>query len=329
MIKKIRSLLIFSFCIFIFAFIFQYLSYFIPNLPKPGDKPVLYSNQCSHDLKITTVKALNNAKKSIHMIMFGLSDPTIIKTLKNKSKEKIPINLYYDFRSSPGFFLPDQKAFSVQTKGLLHQKIIVIDKKIVFLGSANMTQASLSMHDNLMIGFYSPEMANFLIGKTPFSSGYLHCMVGGQDVELWLLPDHQNRALLSIKELFHSAKHNVTIAMFTLTHPLLVDEIIKAKKRGVKVSCIIDFHSAIGASAKAIEKLKNAGIIVKMNSTQKLLHHKFMYIDNKKLVCGSTNWTKSAFSQNKDCFIILHNLNYNQKKFMNKLIKAIEINSKS
>ena len=33
-----------------------------PNLPKPGEKPIFYSNQCRQDLKMTTYRALKKAK---------------------------------------------------------------------------------------------------------------------------------------------------------------------------------------------------------------------------------------------------------------------------
>jgi phosphatidylserine/phosphatidylglycerophosphate/cardiolipin synthase-like enzyme len=115
--------------------------------------------------------------------------------------------------------------------------------------------------------------------------------------------------------------------MFTFTHPILTETLIKAKKRGVDVKVAIDFESKKGASNKTIERLKNENIAIFFNPDSKLCHHKYILLDNKTLICGSANWTKSAFNKNFDCFLILYNLDDKQKKFMTKLWKTIQLES--
>jgi len=90
---------------------------------------------------------------------------------------------------------------------------------------------------------------------------------------------------------------------------------------------IVDLHSGLGASAKAVEKLKEAHVPVLLSQGVQLLHHKFIYIDESTLLTGSANWTKSAFYKNSDCIIALHRLNPDQKKFMSRLWTSIEANA--
>jgi len=183
------------------------------------------------------------------------------------------------------------------------------------------------MHDNLIVGFYSPEIAKFLCENAPFSAGSISSLVGGQKVEVWLLPDFQNRALTKVKELIDSARDSIQVAMFTFTHPVLAEALIRAKNRGVDVKVAIDFQSKKGASKKAIEKLTEENIDILFNTDSKLCHHKYILLDHKTLICGSANWTKSAFNKNYDCFVILYNLDKTQKKFMKKLFKTITLES--
>ncbi len=298
------------------------------NLPKAGKRPILYSNQMRQDLKMTYFKALKKAKDHIHLVMFGLTEPKIIDILNKKSKQDLDIKVYYDKRSSVNLNLKNPRhQIKVKSKVLMHQKILVIDRSLVFLGSANLTTASLLMHDNLIVGLYSPEIAEFLIKKTPFSSGFLSTLVGGQKVDIWLLPDSQNKAINKIVDLIDRASKNIKLAMFTFTHQALIDALINAKKRGVVVKVAIDFQTKNGASKQAVEKLKSQGIEVIYNKELKLCHHKHILIDEKHLICGSANWTKSAFNKNLDCFLILYNLDRGQKKFLNKLFKTIELES--
>lgn len=294
-----------------------------PHLPKSSDPPKLYSNQARQNLRLTLVDAIKKANHSIHLVMFGLSDPAILNALSQKN---IPLKIFYDPNGSPNLYstLPNAELIPVRGYGLMHQKILILDKDTIFLGSANMTTASLSMHDNLVIGFKSQKLAQFLIEKTPLSTGYLRSMVGGQEIELWLLPDPRGHALQDLRKKIRFAHKSLQIALFTFTHPALIDELIAAHKRGLMVTLIIDMHSGLGASFQAIEKLKNAGVRVLMSKGLQLLHHKFILIDEQILLTGSANWTKAAFYKNSDCILALHNLDETQKKFMKTLWNRIE-----
>ena len=274
------------------------------------------------------LKALTKATKSIHLVMFGLTDASILQTLYKKSKE-MDVNIFYDPSASTkiGIGKGKLKPHPIFSKGLMHQKILVIDDEISFLGSANMTRSSLKMHDNLVIGFHSPIVAKFLKEKAPNSSGHLKTTVGGQKVELWLLPDPRGHALTALREMIRKANYSIRIGMFTLSHPLLVEELLQAQKRGIDLTIAIDFNSGFGASKQAIEKLKSNGAKVILSTSSKLLHHKFLYVDENTLVCGSANWTKAAFYKNHDCFAVLHNMTSQQKRFMEELWEKIEEDS--
>jgi phosphatidylserine/phosphatidylglycerophosphate/cardiolipin synthase-like enzyme len=261
--------------------------------------------------------------------MFGLSDKAVLKALSKKVAEKIPTTVYYDKGGSTKVhrFLKGSELHPIKNKGLMHQKILIVDEETVFIGSANMTTPSLRMHDNLVIGLCSRPLAKFLQEHKPYTPGYFKTMVGGQEVEAWLLPDPRGHALTELRKQIRNAKKSVQIALFTFTHPNLVEEVIDAHLRGVKVSVVVDMHSGLGASAKVIDKLKLAGVPISLSQGVQLLHHKFIYIDGQTLITGSANWTKAAFYKNSDCILALHHLNDDQKKFMKRLWKSVETNA--
>jgi len=297
-----------------------------PTLPDPAEPPRLYSNQCQQDLTLTFLEAIKKTKDSIYLVMFGLSDPAILEALNKQIQKEIPTTIYYDPAGSPNLrkLLPGGDIHPVRLSGLMHQKILIIDEETVFLGSANMTTPSLRMHDNLVIGLASRKIAKFLKDRAPNASGHLRALVGGQDVDLWLLPDPKGHALADLKKKIRSASHSIRIALFTFTHPSLLEELVAAQKRGVHITIVVDMHSGLGASAKVVNELKKAGIKILMSQGVQLLHHKFVYIDNQTLITGSANWTQAAFTKNSDCLIILHNLSREQKIFMNRLWRRIE-----
>lgn len=300
------------------------------NLPRPDEPIRLYSNQCQQDLRATLLKAIYQAHSSIHLVMFGLSDRAILSALAKKIGQDIPTTVYYDVKGSPKLerVLEGGQIHPVKAAGLMHQKILILDEETVFIGSANMTSASLRMHDNLVIGLMNKKVAHFLKDHAPHTPGHLRTLIGGQNLEIWLLPDPRGHALTDIRKKIHSANRSIKIALFTFTHPHLLDEVIQAHKRGIEVTVVVDMHSSLGASAKTVEKLKKSGIRVLTSQGVQLLHHKFIYIDERLLLTGSANWTKSAFYKNSDCIVILHNLNSDQKAFMNQLWRQIETSGK-
>ena len=296
-----------------------------PLLPIQGEPPRFYSNQCQNDLRLIFTTALKSARTSIHLVMFGLTDLAILRTLEQRVKSGIPTTVYYDPTGSSQVRsrLRGAQIHPVQRGGLMHQKILILDQDLIFIGSANMTTSSLRMHDNLVVGMRSRSLANFLLEHPPYTPGYLHTMIGGQEVELWLLPDPRGNVIGELRRFIRNAARSVKIALFTFTHPALCEELIAAHKRGVAVSIVVDMHSGLGASAKAIEQLRMAGVPVFLSQGLQLLHHKFLMIDDQTVVCGSANWTKAALTKNSDCILVLHQLSEDQKKFMKDLWRRI------
>lgn len=321
--KKTFPFVLLTTCIFCFWFIWRSLT---PVLPEPSKPPKLYSNPSREDLRLTFLSAIRKTRESIFLCMFGLNDPSILKAISEKIHQNVPVTVYYDSKGSPDIrkTLKGAEIHPVLLSGIMHQKILILDNETVFLGSTNFTPQSLKMHDNLVIGLKSQKIAHFLKEKVPHSNGYLRCLVGGQDVELWLLPDPRGHILTDLKRKIRHASRSLRIALFTLTHHILLDEIIQAKKRGVDVTVILDMHSALGASAGAVEILQKAGVRTLLSQGVQLMHHKFAYIDERMLVTGSANWTKAAFAKNSDCLMILHNLDQEQRTCINRIWKNLE-----
>lgn len=303
------------------------------RLPQSNQPTELYSNQVRDDLRKTLTTSIGNAKKSVLLIIYSLTDPSVISALKEKSKEGVEVTVICDAQASPqaakrlGPTVTTRKRFS---KGLMHQKILVVDGVHVWIGSANMTSESLRVHGNLLAAFDSHEVAHMVHNSTVdmFSrKASIHPRtgsfdVGGQNMELWLLP-HNFSAVQKLIKLIQSAKKTIRVAMFTWTRHDLAQAIIAAHNRGVDTQVVIDHYSGHGASAKVVKLLKQGGVPISLSQGNALLHHKFLYIDGETLVNGSANWTKAAFTKNDDCFIVLHKLTDPQKQRMEHLWEVI------
>lgn len=82
----------------------------------------------------------------------------------------------------------------------------------------------------------------------------------------------------------------------------LVNELISAHKRGVKVGVILDqsigFTQGRDVNRHCFKVLKDAGISVRYDNIAVYTHAKVLVIDNYMVVSGSSNWSQSALSRN-------------------------------
>lgn len=308
------------------------------SVPEKGQPIELYSNQTSDDLRGNLIEGIHQAKKSILLIIYSLSDKQVIQALQDKAAEGIAIDVICDPNATKNI---EQKlgsqihVFKRNGLGLMHQKILVIDDAQIWIGSANLTNESLRVHGNLVMGFHSPELAEKIRIKAErmqqegVQPTCEHCelTIGGQETEMWFLPDDA-KAVKTVLQLIDTAEKTIRVAMFTFTRYDFAKALVAAHKRGVDTQVVVDLASGKGSSAKIVNLLKQGGIPVALSQgAAGLLHHKFLVIDGKTLVNGSANWTYAAFTKNDDCFMILRNLTSNQTNQMEKLWEVVSAES--
>lgn len=291
------------FTLFILALLF-----FLQERPiTSSNEPIqLYASICHDDLRKITLDAIGQANASIDLVMYSLTDENVIHALNQKAHEGIDITVFHDPTTQQWGYesLSSITCIPAEIRGLMHQKILVIDQKHVWIGSANFTTESLRLHDNLAAWVTSPELAQMIL-----SQGFTHRFtIGGQLFEFWNLPRDRKEGLNRLIQLIDQAEQSICIAMYTWTHPDLTEAVVRAHQRGVCVEVILDRGQALGAGRKTTKYLCDSGLPIWLSSGRKLLHHKCLWIDEKILVNGSANWTRAAFSKNKDCFFILHDL---------------------
>lgn len=317
MLKAKKSRL---FLLFLGSFLFIFYALYLP-FPKEKEKISFYSTHTRDDLRLLTLKALKKAKESIHIHTYCLSDPQVLSVLIQKAREGVDVHITYHQKNTPRLeTLPHLHLHPTKGRGLMHAKWVVIDHALTFLGTANLTPSSLSMHENLIVGLCDPNLAEALISPEDYQG-----KIGTQNLTLFLLPNEDG--LKYLLATLDEAKERVCVALFTLTHPLLVKKLIELHQRGLSVDVILDHLSAKGASKKALNALLKAGIAARQSQGMQLFHHKWALIDDTTFVIGSANWTQAAFKKNKDFILFISPLNKNQIKKINRSVDIIKNDS--
>lgn len=109
--------------------------------------------------------------------------------------------------------------------------------------------------------------------------------------------------LNEIIRLIRGAESSVEICVFTISDDRISREIVEAHRRGVKVKIITDDDKTADRGSD-IFSLAKAGIEVMIDRTSNHMHHKFALFDDKTVLTGSYNWTRSAADYNYENIVV-------------------------
>ncbi|RJR25716.1 MAG: phospholipase D family protein [Desulfobacteraceae bacterium] len=121
---------------------------------------------------------------------------------------------------------------------------------------------------------------------------------------LQILFGPEDRIMDYLMKEFFSAQGSIDIVVFLLGSKTIANTLVKAHQRGVAVRMIIDGKVARTRNSKhgfLVEK----GIDVRtIRVTGGSMHSKFILIDSKKVIAGSTNLTNDANYRNHELMFV-------------------------
>ena len=124
----------------------------------------------------------------------------------------------------------------------------------------------------------------------------------------------EDRPADRLVSLYEGARKSIYLAIYGLTYPPIIKALVAAHKRGVDVRVITDrqkledTHQRIG-----LETLRLAGIPIKVNRHDGLMHIKQAIIDDRVNTSGSMNQTSSAARYNDERLDIVHDASSTQR----------------
>jgi phospholipase D len=108
---------------------------------------------------------------------------------------------------------------------------------------------------------------------------------------------------LIVKQI-ENAKKSIFIQAYGFSSTAIVDSIINAHLRGIKVKVILD-RSNLTQRYSKLKEIRKSGIEVTIDSVPGIAHNKVMIIDEHIVITGSFNFTDSADKRNSENVIII------------------------
>ena len=254
------------------------------------------------DVAAALIEAKNNGVK-IRLVTD--TDNLVEKTDPSKPRQAV-VNL-----KKAGIPVVDDKRSAI-----MHDKFLIIDNKIVWTGSTNLTPTSLYRHNNNAMTIRSAEIAKafgveferLFIKKgfgiadrgripplPPFS-------LGSAEVRVFFSPGGGGRDAV-VAELQKATK-SIQFLTFSLTDETIGKTILAKAKTGIKVEGVFDRWLAAG-DASLFETFKKAKLGVLKDGNEALMHHKVIVIDGATVISGSYNYSENAENNNNEAFLIV------------------------
>jgi len=288
-------------------------------------------NSCSTDVCQMLKYHIDSSKETIDMAIYGFENIWQIKEALIKAQNRgIKIRMVYDTDANDKTYYSHTIPLSQIIKNtntdnqnpktksfIMHNKFIIFDNKRVYTGSANISPSDMSNYNSNVILFiksnkiaeiYTKEFNQLYSGK--FHNGKdktepNETIVGASTISVYFSPQ-DNIINSKIIPLINKSTTSIYIPTFLITNKDLTNSLIEAKNRGVKIKIILDAANSNSVYSMH-KKLRENGIDVKVENYAGKMHAKSIIIDNKYLIIGSMNFSKSGNTKNDENVIILTN----------------------
>lgn len=126
----------------------------------------------------------------------------------------------------------------------------------------------------------------------------------GQFTAAFVNPGSGNVCLDLLVEVLQGASKSLDVAVFMLTDDHLTEVILGRHKAGVQVRVLADNEAEQAFETSDLQRLREAGVQVRLDRSRLHMHHKFVVVDGAVCVTGSLNWTTGALRNNRENIVV-------------------------
>jgi len=280
------------------------------------------SRQGSGGVDGPLVEAIDTARLSIDIAAYSFSLNSIRFALIRAHDRGVTVRMVMEStnmdRSDPQRLLEAGiPIVGDNTDGLMHDKFVVIDRSEIWMGSMNFTDGGTYDDNNNIIRIHSTKMAEnytkefeemFLdhkfgenvVSETPHPT----LSIDNVQVDTYFSPD--DGVLSALVPLLSGAEESIYFLAYSFTSNQLGDIIRQKAEAGITVKGVMDSEQVKSNQGTEYDPFQQAGLSIRMDGNEGLMHHKVFVIDGMIVVFGSYNFSQSAEERNDENLIIVY-----------------------
>ena len=203
--------------------------------------------------------------------------------------------------------------------GLMHNKFVVIDGRILWLGSMNFTSNGIYCNNNNIVRINSPRLAaNYtaemdemyverLFGPDSLQNTANETVsIGGIEVENYHGPEKEISLIISRR--VARAESEILFMAFSFTDEQIGESLLGRADAGVIVRGVFE---RVGSDTPfsyyaPLEQARLSNVAVLTDGNPQVMHHKVFIIDRSTVIFGSFNFSDSANRRNDENILIVH-----------------------
>ena len=260
------------------------------------------------------IDAINSATKSLRVKMFLFSDPTLIKAVIDAGRRGVKVRIMLNPARRSGESENETTCKKLKAAGIevidtspefdvTHEKSMVVDDTTAFVKSLNWDVKNLTETRDYAVVTTHRHKVDEIIEcfeadwkRKPFKvdehSHLIWCNANGRD---------------RIASFIDAAKHSLFVQNERYQDPIIIEHLVRAKERGVKVHVM----------ARPPHKLKKAKLVesvggmrtmvdvgIKVHKLKHLkLHGKMLLADHARAIIGSINLAPGSFDSRRELAI--------------------------
>ncbi|WP_322821743.1 phospholipase D-like domain-containing protein [Chloroflexus sp.] len=201
-----------------------------------------------------------------------------------------------------------------ETTAFLHSKFIIIDNRIVWTGSWNVTINDTYRNNNNLLRITIPSIVeNYRVEFAEMAAGrfgnskqattpHTRITTGQATIENYFTP--RERPAARIVEVITNARRSVVFMAFSFTSDEIAGAMINRQQAGIPVRGVFEQRNAEGIGSE-FGPLREAGVEVLTDGNCYTMHHKVIVVDERIVITGSYNFTSRAERTNDENLLII------------------------
>ena len=267
-------------------------------------------------------EAIDQARSQIDAALYDLNLWSIRNALIRAHQRGVIVRLVVETDSLDRSEIQELIAAGIpvvpdQADSLMHNKFLIIDGSQVWTGSMNLTVNGAYRHLNNLIQIRSSRLVENYQSefREMFEEEYFgeisldntpHPVftLDGIGFETYFSPD--DSPAKRIIDLILEAEESIDFMYYAFTSDGIADALLFQAAQGLEVRGVFDAYQDQAGIGGEYQRLSEAGLDVFLDVHPEKLHHKVLIIDDRIVVAGSYNLTRSAETRNDENLLIIH-----------------------